>query len=129
MALADLIGLIFGPRLKLPRDHVTRPSRRATKAAKPSIDAMQAALDKISGLPGIADVKQTKRLPRGFSEAMQELRTAYDQYFETVRKFLPGGLEAKRPGEPFAKLRRGIGEGVIPQHRQGELANTIGLAP
>lgn len=100
MALADLVGILFGPRLKLPRDHVTRPSRRATKAAKPSIDAMQAALDKISALPGIADVKQTKRLPRGFSEAMQELRTAYDQYFEEVRKYLPGGLEAKRPGEP-----------------------------
>lgn len=100
MALADLIGILFGPRIKLPRDHVTRLPRRATKAAKPSIDAMQAALDKLSALPGIADVKQTKRLPRGFSEAMQELRTAYDKYFETVRKFLPGGLEARRPGEP-----------------------------
>lgn len=100
MALADLIGILFGPRIKLPRDLVTRPSRRANKAAKASIDAMQAALDKISALPGIADVKQTKRLPRGFSEAMQELRRAYDQYFDTVRGFLPGGLEAKRPGEP-----------------------------
>ncbi|MCX4243751.1 YkgJ family cysteine cluster protein [Paraliomyxa miuraensis] len=100
MALADLLGILFGPRLRLPRDHITRPSRRANKAAKASIDAMQAALDKISALPGIADIKQTKRLPRGFSEAVQELRTAYDEYFETVRKFLPGGLEAKRPGEP-----------------------------
>jgi Fe-S-cluster containining protein len=100
MALADLLGILFGPRLRLPRDHITRPPRRAIKAAKPSIDAMQAALDKLSALPGIADVKQTKRLPRGFSEAVQELRSAYDEYFETVRKFLPGGLEAKRPGEP-----------------------------
>ncbi len=100
MALADLLGNLLGPRLRLPRDHVTRPSRRARKAAKSSIDAMQAALDKISGLPGIADIKQTKRLPRGFTEAIQELRTAYDGYFDTVRKFLPGGIEAKRPGEP-----------------------------
>lgn len=61
---------------------------------------MQAALDKISGLPGVADIKQTKRLPRGFSQAVDELRAAYDEYFETVRKFLPGGPEAKRPGEP-----------------------------
>lgn len=100
MALADLLGMLLGPRLRLPRDRITRPPGRALKAAKPSIAAMQAALDKLSGLPGIADVKQTKRLPRGFSEAMQELRTAYDAYFDTVRKFLPGGLEAKRPGEP-----------------------------
>lgn len=100
MALADVLALFLGPRLRLPRDRVTRPPRRANKAAKASIDAMQAALDKISALPAIADVKQTKRLPRGFSEAMQELRTAYDGYFDTVRKFLPGALEAKRPGEP-----------------------------
>lgn len=100
MALADLLGILFGPRLRLPRDHITRPPRRARKAAKASIDAMQAALDKISALPGVADIKQTKRLPRGTTEAMQELRAAYDGYFETVRKFLPGGLEAKRPGEP-----------------------------
>lgn len=100
MALADLLGILFGPRLRLPRDRITRTPRRANKAAKASIDAMQAALDKLSALPGIADVKQTKRLPRGFSEAVQELRVAYDQYFDTVRKFLPGGLEAKRPGEP-----------------------------
>jgi Fe-S-cluster containining protein len=100
MALADLLGILFGPRLRLPRDRITRPPRRANKAAKASIDAMQAALDKLSALPGIADVKQTKRLPRGFSEAMQELRVAYDQYFDTVRSFLPGGPEAKRPGEP-----------------------------
>jgi Fe-S-cluster containining protein len=100
MALADLLGILFGPRLRLPRDHITRPPRRARKAAKASIDAMQAALDKLSALPGVADIKQTKRLPRGFSEAMQELRTGYDEYFDTVRKFLPGALEAKRPGEP-----------------------------
>lgn len=100
MALADLLGNLFGPRLRLPRDHITRPSRRARKAAKASIDAMQAAFDKISALPGVADIKQSKRLPRGFTEAMQELRTAYDAYFDTVRKFMPGGIEAKRPGEP-----------------------------
>lgn len=100
MALADLVGLLLGPRLRLPRDHITRPSRQANKAAKASIDAMQAALDKISALPGVADIKQTKRLPRGFSQAVQELRSAYDDYFETVRKFLPGGQQAKRPGEP-----------------------------
>ncbi|MCA9704928.1 MAG: YkgJ family cysteine cluster protein [Myxococcales bacterium] len=100
MALADLLGILFGPRLRLPRDQITRPSGKARKAAKVSIGRMQSALDTISGLPGIADIKQTKRLPRGFSEAVTELHAAYDEYFDTVRKFLPGGLEAKRPGEP-----------------------------
>lgn len=100
MALADLLGILFGPRLRLPRDQITRPSRKARKAAKVPIGQMQAALDKISALPGVADIKQTKRLPRGFSEAVTELYAAYDEYFEIVRKFLPGGMEAKRPGEP-----------------------------
>lgn len=61
---------------------------------------MQAALDRLSALPGIADIKESKRLPRGFSEAVTELHSAYDDYAETVRKFLPGGMDAKRPGEP-----------------------------
>ncbi len=100
MALADLLGVLFGPRLRLPRDQITRPSRKARKAAKVSIDQMQAALDRLSALPGIADIKESKRLPRGFSEAVTELHSAYDEYSETVRKFLPGGLDAKRPGEP-----------------------------
>ncbi|MEM9454754.1 MAG: YkgJ family cysteine cluster protein [Myxococcota bacterium] len=100
MALADLLGILFGPRLRLPRDQITRPSRKARKAAKIPIGQMQATLDKISALPGVADINQTKRLPRGFSEAVTELHTAYDEYFEIVRKFLPGGMEAKRPGEP-----------------------------
>jgi len=100
MALADLLGILLGPRLRLPRDHTTRPSRKARKAAKIPIDAMQAALDRISALPGIADIKQTTRLPRGFSESVTQLHAAYDEYLEEVRKYLPGGQEAKRPGEP-----------------------------
>lgn len=51
-------------------------------------------------MPGIADIKQTKRLPRGFSQAVQEIRDSYDAYFEGVREHLSGVDEAKRPGEP-----------------------------
>lgn len=100
MALADLIGVFFGPRPRLPRDHVTRPSRGARKATKAESATMQSALDKLSALPGIAEVKETKRLPRGFTAAVDELREGYDAYFDKVRSFLPGGQEAKRPGEP-----------------------------
>ncbi len=100
MALADLLGVVFGPRPRLPRDHITRVSRRARKAGKAHSATMQSALDGISALPGIAEVKSNKRLPRGFSAGVDEFRSAYDQYFDTVRNFLPGGKEAKRPGEP-----------------------------
>lgn len=100
MALADLFGILFGPRIRLPRDQITRPSRKARKAAKVPIERMQAALDTISGLPGIADIKSSKRMPRGFSEALTELHAAYDEYSDIVRTFLPGGQDAKRPGEP-----------------------------
>ncbi len=100
MALADLLGVLFGPRLRLPRDNVTRVKRAARKAAKADIDGIQAALDKLSALPGIADIKQNKRLPRGFSAAVEQLHTHYDGYFDAVRKFLPGAEDARRPGEP-----------------------------
>ncbi len=100
MALADLLGVVFGPRPRLPRDHITRPSRGARKAAKEHIAAMQSALDTISALPGIAEVKTNKRLPRGFSAAVEQFHAAYDRYFDTVREYLPGGKDAKRPGEP-----------------------------
>ncbi|MCA9649366.1 MAG: YkgJ family cysteine cluster protein [Myxococcales bacterium] len=100
MALSDLLAALIGPRPRLPRDHVTRPSRSARKAAKAEAEALQSALDELSGLPGIADIKQSKRLPRGFSAAVQKLHAAYDAYFDVTRRFLPGALEAKRPGEP-----------------------------
>lgn len=95
-----MLAAVFGPRPRLPRDHVTRPSRSARKATKAEATRLQTALDQLSALPGIADIKQSKRLPRGFSAAVDELHAAYDAYFDQARKFLPGALEAKRPGEP-----------------------------
>lgn len=100
MALSDLLTAVLGPRPRLPRDHVTRPSRSARKAFKAEGATLQAALDELSGLPGIADIKQNKRLPRGFTAAVEAMHSAYDAYFDVVRKFLPGAEEAKRPGEP-----------------------------
>lgn len=99
MALG-LIGALLGPRTKLPPDHVTRPPRAARKAAAEAIAGMQAVLDRISAMPGIADIAQNKRVPRGFYEAVDELRKHYDAYAEVVRKYLPIPEDSKRPGEP-----------------------------
>lgn len=64
------------------------------------MDAMAAAIDKIGGLPGIADVKQTKRVPRGFYELAEGFQRSYDAYVETVKSHLPldGAQRAGRPG-------------------------------
>ncbi|MBX7079311.1 MAG: YkgJ family cysteine cluster protein [Nannocystaceae bacterium] len=98
MAL-EFLAALFGPRLKLPADQVTRPNAAAKKAAAPHAAAIQATLDKISGLPGIADMKETKRLPRGFTPLFKELLHAVDAYHDALRG--PMGLtDAKRPGEP-----------------------------
>ena len=94
-----LLGAIFGPRVRLPRDHVKRAPRAARKAAKPEITALQAALDKVSGLPGVADIKQSLKAPRGFYDGVGEVRAAYDAYHSVVRKFLPIPEDTKQPGE------------------------------
>jgi hypothetical protein len=107
MAL-EFLAALFGPRLKLPADQVTRIPGRAKKAAGPSIAAIQATLDKISGLPGIADMKDSKRLPRGAAALVKELLHHVDGYHEAVREIMGIGPEIKRPGE------RGGTNGCIP---------------
>lgn len=98
MAL-EFLAALFGPRLKLPSDQVTRLPGRAKKAAAAHATAIQATLDKISGLPGLADMKTTKRVPRGFSPLMKELLHHVDAYHDVLREQL-GLQESKRPGEP-----------------------------
>lgn len=98
--MLGLIGALFGPRVRLPRDHVTRLPRAAKKAAKAEIKALQAALDKISAMPGIADIKGNGRAPRGFYAGVDELHAAYDAYAAVVKKFFPLGEDVKQPGEP-----------------------------
>lgn len=97
--MLNFLSALFGPRVKLPRDRVTRIPRRARKAAQEHIAAMQRIVDEISGLEGIADVGKTKRLPRGFYGRVDDLLTAYDRYIEVVRNQL--GVEgAAVPGTP-----------------------------
>lgn len=98
MAL-EFLAALFGPRLKLPSDQVTRLPGGAKKAAAVHAAAIQAALDKISGLPGLADMKSTKRVPRGFSPLMKELLHHVDAYHDVLREHM-NLQDSKRPGEP-----------------------------
>jgi hypothetical protein len=98
----NFVAALFGPRVKLPRDRVTRISRRIRKRAQEHTDTMQRIIDELSGLPGIADVTKTKRLPKGFYARVEDMLSAYDRYIEAVRGEL--GLEGAAPaGTPEGK--------------------------
>jgi Fe-S-cluster containining protein len=95
------LGALFGARNRLPRDQVTRVPRSAKKAAAQSIEGMTAALTKLSALPGIADIKEHKRVPRGFYALVDEFLEHADAYQATARRYLPiVEDEVRRPGEP-----------------------------
>ncbi len=113
MALG-LLGALLGPKIKLPRDHVTRPPRGAKKAAAEHAAGMQEALDRISAMPGIADIAVNKRVPRGFYDAVDDFRRHYDAYAEVVRKFHKIPEDAKQPGEPGGC--QGCIEAPMPTH-------------
>lgn len=98
----EFVAALFGPRIKLPRDRVTRIARRARKQGKEHTEALQRIVDEISGLPGIADVSKNKRLPRGFYSRVDDLYTAYDRYIAAVTAEL-GIQDAVRPGTPEGK--------------------------
>ena len=98
MAIGFLAGL-FRRRLRLPRDRVTRIPRAAKKAGKPHVDAMLATITKIGALNGMADIKEQRRVPRGFYALVAEFLAHYDAYVGTVRPFLAESM-APRPGEP-----------------------------
>ena len=95
-----LLGALFGPRNRLPRDQVTRVPRSAKKAAAEAIAGMTNALTKLSALPGIADIKDNKRVPRGFYELVDTFLKHVDEYQAIARKHLPIADDVKRPGEP-----------------------------
>lgn len=100
--MLNFVAALFGPRVKLPRDRVTRLSRRTRKRAQEHVDTLQRIIDELSGLPGIADVTKTKRLPKGFYGRVEDMLSAYDRYIEAVRGEL--GLERAAPaGTPEGK--------------------------
>lgn len=73
----EVLKSMFGRRIRLPRDVVTRVPRAARKAAEPQVAAIEAAIDAIAALPGLADVANTKKLPKGFFAGVQALSAAY----------------------------------------------------
>lgn len=91
---------LFRRRIRLPRDQVTRVPRAARKAAEPEVAAIQAAIDAIAALPGLADVATTKKLPKGFFAAVQALVAAYDAYIAKVVAHVPALQSAPRAGTP-----------------------------
>lgn len=96
----EVLKSVFGRRIRLPRDQTTKVSRAARKAAEPQVAAIQAAIDAIAALPGLADVANTKKLPRGFFAGVQALSSAYDAYIAAVVAATPALQGAARPGTP-----------------------------
>ncbi|MEZ4428900.1 MAG: YkgJ family cysteine cluster protein [Nannocystaceae bacterium] len=93
-----LLASLFG-RNRLPRDRPTRISGAAKKAGAPHVAAMQEAIDRLAALEGLADIANTKRIPKGFHEAIRDLQRAHDQYIAAVAEVM--GLSAAiRPGTP-----------------------------
>ncbi|MBK8262884.1 MAG: YkgJ family cysteine cluster protein [Nannocystis sp.] len=97
--LLGLLRALFGPKIRLPSDHVTRISGAAKKAGAADAAAAAAAIDKIGALPDIADIATTKRLPKGLDALVREMLAAYERYVEAVAKAM-NLSEAARPGTP-----------------------------
>ncbi len=83
--MLDFLAALFGSRIKLPRDRVTRVSRAARKVAQPHADAMHQAINGLAAMPGIADFAKLKRLPKGFFERVESFHAAHDRYIDAVR--------------------------------------------
>lgn len=97
--LLEVLKGLFGGRLKLPRDRVTRLPRAVRKATEPQVTAIQAAIDEIAALPGLADIALNKKAPKGFYAAAERLLAAYDAYVEEVARLMNLSAAA-RPGTP-----------------------------
>jgi Fe-S-cluster containining protein len=95
----ERLRFLLGGGLRLPGDQTTRIPRRIRKKAKVHVDAMQAVLDELGGLQGLADVPESKQLPRGFHGLVDKLTQHYDAYVDMVREDL-GLTDTPRPGEP-----------------------------
>ncbi|MBL9105088.1 MAG: hypothetical protein JNL82_29350 [Myxococcales bacterium] len=96
----EALKSLFGTRIRLPRDQMSRIPRAARKAAEPQVAALQAAIDEIAALPGLADVANTKKLPKGFFAAVQAMVAAYDAYVAVIVEHTPALKGAPRAGTP-----------------------------
>jgi Fe-S-cluster containining protein len=94
-----LLSVLFGPRIRLPQDQLTKIPRSVRKRAREYVDGMQKAIDEIAAMPGLADIGKTKQLPRGLSERVEVLVGHYDRYADEARAALDL-REAPRMGTP-----------------------------
>ena len=98
-----LLRALFGPKIRLPSDRVTRLPGAAKKAGAAHAAAIQATLDAIGALPDIADIATTKRLPKGLHERVKELLKHYESYVQACAQAIGAG-DAVRPGTPAGKI-------------------------
>ena len=96
----EALKSLFGRRIRLPRDQVTRVPRGVRKAVEPQVAAIQAAIDAIAALPDLADVATMKRLPKGFFAAVHALAGAYEAYIAAVTQRVPALKGSARAGTP-----------------------------
>lgn len=95
-----VFGRWFGAHERLPNDQVTRIPWLTGRTASEATAGMRKAIEELSGLPGIADIRSTHRLPRGFSDLVAEVYRNYDAFISTIRDKMGVPADAKRPGEP-----------------------------
>ena len=93
--------MLFGlfDRRRMPRDRVTRIPRAAKRAGKPHAEAMAAAVADLAAMPGLADIRETRRVPRGFFAKVDELHRHHDAWVDVARKHLPIAGQAARAGQ------------------------------
>ncbi len=77
-----LLDVFLGPTL--PRDQTTRIPLAARRAGKAHVKAMKERLVAIAALPGVADIAQAKRVPKGFFQLADEFLRQYEQYNTSV---------------------------------------------
>lgn len=101
--MLGFLRALFGPKIRLPSDRVTRLPGAAKKAGAPHAEAIQATLDAIGALPDIADIATTKKLPKGLHARVVELLGHYEAYVSACAKAM-GREAAARPGTPAGKV-------------------------
>lgn len=95
----SFLSAIFGPRVRLPRDQISRVPRAAKRKAAEALSRMQQSIDDLSAMPGIADIASEQRVPKGFYDQVDAILAAYDEY-EAIAAERLGVSDAPRPGTP-----------------------------
>lgn len=100
VAVLDYLRILFGPKIRLPRDQSTKIPRKVRREAETQahIEALAKAIDAIAALPGLAEISDKKRVPTGFYSRVHELWKHYDAYADTIRQAM-GWQDLPRAGK------------------------------